>query len=66
MISEKQQIIATLDKLPDNTTLEEAMYTLYFNYKLAKSKEDIKNGRVMTIEESKERMKKEYADFDVR
>lgn len=66
MISEKQQIIETLNRLPNNTTLEDEMYELYFQYKLAKSKEDIKNGRVMTIEESKERMKKEYADFDVR
>ena len=54
MISEKKQIIATLNKLPDNTTWEDAMYTLYFHYKLAKSKENIKNGRVMTIEELKE------------
>ena len=43
-----------------------AIYTLYLHSKLQKSQDDIKNGRVMTIEESKERMRKKYASFDVK
>ena len=31
-----------------------------------KSNDDIKNGRVMSIEESKERMRKKYANFHVK
>ena len=30
------------------------------------SKDDIKNGRVMSIEESKEKMRKKYANFHVK
>ena len=65
MINEKKQILATVNTLPDNTTWDDATYTLYIHSKLKKSQEDIKNGRVMTVEESKERMRKKYASFDV-
>lgn len=37
-----------------------ALYDLVFFASLKESEEDIKNGRVMTIEESKARLKKEY------
>ena len=56
MINEKQEILATVNTLPDNTTWDDAVYTLYLHSKLQKSKDDIKNGRVMSIEESKEKM----------
>lgn len=52
MINEKQKIIATVNTLPEDTTLDDAIYTLYLHSKLQKSQDDIKNGRVMTIEES--------------
>ena len=65
MINEKKQIFATVNTLPDNTTWDDATYTLYIHSKLKKSQDDIKNGRVMTVEESKERMRKKYASFDV-
>ena len=64
MINEKQEILATVNTLPDNTTWDDAVYTLYLHSKLQKSKE--KNGRVMSIEESKERMRKKYANFHVK
>ncbi len=58
MSNEKNQIIETVKTLPDNTTCEDAIYALYINSKLNKSEEDINNGRVMSIEESKEMMRK--------
>ena len=66
MINKKQEIIATINTLPDDTTWDDAIYALYLHSKLQKSQDDIKNGRVMTIEESKERMRKKYASFDVK
>ena len=66
MTSKKQEILATVNTLPDDTTWDDAIYTLYLHSKLQKSQEDIKNGRVMTVEESKERMRKKYASFDVK
>jgi hypothetical protein len=49
-----------------DNTLYDFIYDLVFFLSLKESEEDIKNGRVMTIEESKERMKKKYASFDVK
>lgn len=66
MINEKQEILATVNTLPEDTTWDDATYTLYLHSKLQKSQEDIKNGRVMTVKESKERMKEKYASFDVK
>lgn len=50
-------------KLTDDT-LYDLLYDLLFFNALAESKEDIKNARVMTIEESKERMRQKYANFN--
>ena len=47
-------------------TLYDFIYNLVFFAALQESEDDIKNGRVMTIEESKERMRKKYASFDVK
>lgn len=41
-------------------TLYDFMYDLVFFISLKESEEDIKNGRVMTIKESKERLMQEY------
>lgn len=64
MINEKKQIIEMVNSLPENTSIDEAIYTLYINSKLEKSKEDIKNKRIMTIEESKELMRNKHEGFD--
>ena len=53
MINEKQQILGVINTLPDNTTWDDALYTLYLHSKLEKSREDIKNGRVITLQELK-------------
>ena len=65
MINEKQEIIATINTLPDDVTWDEAIYALYIHSKLFKSELDIKNGKVMSIEESKERMRKKYRSFNI-
>ncbi len=47
-------------------TLYDLIYDLIFFISLEESEEDIKNGRVMSIEESKERLRKKYANFNVK
>lgn len=47
-------------------TLYDIIYNLFFYAQLKESEEDIKNGRVMTIEESKERIRREYANINVK
>ena len=53
MINEKKEILATINTLPDNVTWDDAIYALYLHSKLAKSKENIKNGNVITLQEFK-------------
>ena len=66
MINEKQEILATVNALPEDTTLDYAIYTLYLHSKLQKIQDDIKNANVLTIEESKERMRKKFTNFDIK
>lgn len=60
MVNEKEKTIKTANNLSID-----ALYNAYFQEKLAKSTEDIKNGRVMSIEESIERMKQKYEGFNI-
>ena len=51
----------TLDKVnTQENTLYDFMYNLVFFMLLKESEDDIENGRVMTIEESKARLMQEY------
>lgn len=52
--------------LKENDTLYDFIYNVFFFAELKKSEEDIKNDRVMTLEEVKERMRASYANFYVR
>ena len=47
-------------------TLSDFIYNLVFFISLKESEDDIKNGRVMTIEESKERLMKKYGNLDIK
>ena len=49
----------------DETTLYDFIYNLVFFISLKESEDDIKNGRVMTIEESKERLMQEYEHLNL-
>lgn len=51
----------TLDQVNlQENTLYDFIYNLVFFMSLKESEEDIKNGKVMTIEETKERLMQEY------
>ena len=46
-------------------TLYDFIYNLVFFISLKESEEDIKNGRVMTIEESKVRLMQKYGNLNI-
>ena len=50
----------------DDGTFYGALYDLYLFIGLAKGIDDIKNGRGMTLEESKERMMRKYENYNRR
>ena len=47
-------------------TLYDFIYNLVFFISLKESEDDIKNDRVMTIEESKERLMQEYGNLNIK
>ena len=47
-------------------TLYDIIYDLFLFAKLQESEDDIRNGRVMTIEESKERLLQKYGNLNIR
>lgn len=49
-----------------DNTLYNFIYDLVFFMSLKESEEDIKNDRVMTIEESKERLMQKYGNLNIR
>lgn len=46
-------------------TLYDFIYNLVFFISLKESEDDIKNGRVMTIEESKARLMQKYGNLNI-
>ena len=48
-----------------DNTLYDFIYDLIFFMSLKESEEDIKNGRVMTIEESKARLLQKYGNLNI-
>ena len=60
MVNEKGKTLKTIDTLS-----EDEIYALYLKSMLKKSEDDIKKGKVMTVEESIERMKKEHESFNI-
>lgn len=49
-----------------DNTLYDFIYDLIFFMSLKESEEDIKNGRVMTIEESKARLMQKYGNLNIK
>ncbi len=49
-----------------NNTLYDFIYNLVFLMSLEESEDDIKNNRVMTVDESKERLMQEYDYLDIK
>ena len=60
MVNEKGKTLKTIDTLS-----EDEIYALYLKSMLKKSEDDIKKGKVMTVEESIERMKKERGSCNI-
>ncbi len=50
----------------DDGTFLDALYNLYIFIGITKSMEDISEGKIMTIEESKERMMQKYESYSAR
>ena len=65
MLNAKNEILKLANNLPDNTNWIDAVYDIHFKSSLIQSEDDFKNGRFMTLEESRERMRKEYEDYNV-
>ena len=62
-MEQTKNVLTTINT--ENDTLYDLIYDALFYMAYLESEDDIKNGRVMTLEESKERMRKKYANFNV-
>ena len=65
----KEKILEVVNKLPEDTTWDDALYTLYFYSEISKSEDDFKNGRYITLEELREhidRLEEEYENSNIR
>ena len=51
MINAKQHSIDMLKTLPDNSTFEDILYSIYIRYKIELGLEDARNGRVISHED---------------
>ena len=54
----KDQVKEIIDKMPDNSTLEDIQYTIYVQSKIQKGLEAAKNGDVITQDEMEKRIEK--------
>jgi hypothetical protein len=54
----KTQLIDTLDKLPENLTIDQVIDHLIFVEKVQKGLDDSANGRINSNEEAKEKLKR--------
>jgi hypothetical protein len=57
-LTEKEVIIKTVQDLPENTCIEEAMERLYFLYKVEKGIKEADSGQCVSHKKAKKRMKK--------
>jgi len=58
IISEKQNILKTVQGLPDNTSIEEAMERLYLLFKIEKGCHQGDSGKTVSHAEAGKRLKK--------
>ncbi|MEO1053491.1 MAG: hypothetical protein AAFX87_22845 [Bacteroidota bacterium] len=56
----KAKVIETLDKLPEEFSTEELMDKLLFVEKVEKGLEDVEQGKVISLDEAKERIKNKW------
>lgn len=53
----KESVIALVKDMPENTTLEDIMESLYIKQKILKGQKQLESGQFYTHEEAKEIMK---------
>lgn len=59
-------IVNLLKNSEDDGTFLDSLYDLYFFIGVTKGVDDIRNGRGMTLEESRERMMRKYESYNTR
>ena len=52
----KEQVMSAMSKLPENASFEDAMNNLLFLNKIEQGLDDVKNGRVFTTEQVKNKL----------
>ena len=63
---EMEKIINLLKNSEDDGTFLDSIYDLYFFIAIARGLDDARNGRGITIEESRERVKAKYESYNNR
>jgi len=58
MQTAKEEVMALLSELPDNSTMEEIQYCLYVRQKIQRGLDDIEAGRVSSQGDVEKRMDK--------
>ncbi len=53
----KQEAIDAISKLPDDASIDDIMYRLYVIDKVARSREAVKNGKTVTVDELKKEVR---------
>lgn len=56
MLTTKQEVISLVEKLPENSTLEDIMEHLYVKQKILKGQKQLETGQFYNHEEAKEIM----------
>jgi hypothetical protein len=56
--SEKERALNFVNSLPDDSTLDQIIYRLYLEQRIAKAEQQMKDGQFLTQEEVKIRFKK--------
>lgn len=58
MQNKKQEVVALLDRLPEDCSLEDVQYHLYVLQKIEHGLQDVHAGRLITQEEVEKKMSK--------
>ena len=56
--SAKEFAMEIIQGLPENTSLEQIAYRIYFEERMHRADQQIQEGKIVTHEQAKERMKK--------
>ncbi len=61
-----EKIVNLLNNSKDSETFLDLLYDLYLFIGIAKGVDDVRNGKGMTLEESRERMMQKYETYNTR